>query len=86
MEKKLRKILGTIKYGDETWSDTLDRVNKDFGIDIKICYKLIGVILEEIERIEKANTPIIPTAFAGEPLPEVKKDHVKKTKTTKKAK
>lgn len=83
MQKQLRKILGTVKYSDETWVDVLERVNKDVGIDIKTCYKLIGVILDELER---SKIPVIPTVFPTEETSKKMEEYAKKETATKKGK
>ena len=56
MRNKAKKILGTTKYADESWADTIDRVNRDVGVDIKTCYKLIGVIMDELDEHDKEKT------------------------------
>lgn len=60
MEKRIRKIIGTAKYKDETWEEVMLRVNREGGVDLKIIYRIIGVILDEVE---KGYVPTIPTVF-----------------------
>ncbi len=51
--KKLHKILGTVKYADETWVDTFERINKQGAMDIKTVYHVLGVVLDELDGKER---------------------------------
>ena len=53
--QRLYKILGTVKYADESWSDVLERINKDGGVDIKTTRLVLGVVLDELHGREKTN-------------------------------
>lgn len=78
MEKRIRQIIQTAKYSDESWEDVLSRVNKDGGADLKALFRIMGIVLDEIERLR---TPIhtIPTVFP-------KKEDVKEKKKSNKSK
>lgn len=65
MEKKVIKIIGTRRYkftdrgGNErleTWIDVLNRVNRESGVDIKVCYLLVGLLLDEWQDVEDWTT------------------------------
>ena len=49
MEKKIRKIIGRAKYKDETWEEVMLEINRTGGVDLKIMYQMIGVILDELD-------------------------------------
>lgn len=55
-QQKLHKILGTVKYHDETWEETLERCNKDGGVDTKTLQRLLGVVLDILYGSKKDET------------------------------
>ena len=52
-KKQLHKILGTVNYADETWVQTLERINKQGAMDVKTVFQVIGVILDELDGRKK---------------------------------
>ena len=55
MEKKIRKIIGRAKYKDETWEEVMFEINKQGGVDLKITYQILGVILDELNDKKETN-------------------------------
>jgi tetrahydromethanopterin S-methyltransferase subunit G len=56
MNEKVAKLLQTRRYKGETWADVLDRVNRHGGVDIKILYKIIGLVLDEVTKDNEKET------------------------------
>lgn len=79
MEKRIRRIIGRAKYGDETWEEVMTEINRTVGMDLKTVFQLIGVILDELDR---TTVPVVPIVFADDPAPE--KENVKKETKSKK--
>lgn len=53
MEKKIRKIIQSAKYSDESWEEVMERINKEGGADVKSLYRIVGIILDEIDGKEE---------------------------------
>lgn len=75
MEKRAKKILNTIRYGDENWEDVLIRVNREGGVDLKTLFRLVGIVMDELQR---QAVPIIPTVFPANENGKKEKDNDKK--------
>jgi hypothetical protein len=55
VEKRIRKIIGRAKYKDESWEEVMIEVNRQGGVDLKIMYQIMGVILDELDGKKETN-------------------------------
>ena len=63
--------IGAFKYEDDTWADVLERANKEGGIDIKLVYKVLGCILEELDDRKETKEKSPKEDIGVEPEPSI---------------
>ena len=49
MQKRIEKILGTVKVKDERWPDLFDRLDEEGRIDMKSVILILGIVLDELD-------------------------------------
>ena len=47
MQKRIEKILGTVKTKHERWPDLFDRLDKEGRMDVKSVILILGIMLDE---------------------------------------
>jgi len=43
---EIEKILGTSRYGSETWEDVFKRINVEGGMDLKTISRVVAYLLD----------------------------------------